>query len=591
MAEAPRTPLPGTRLAPLPSARLSPDAPVEAFGGGQHLEEVKAVSTAIYVREKRRADEVAVMEADRRLAQFNNEALYDPDKGFINRRGRDALSGQEQLFDTYEKTVGDLSAQLGNDDQRASFGRFASARRQELDKQVQVHVFNEVREHDKRETEAYVATERDAAALNYGDAARVQLSIDRQTAVLKDYARRNGYGQDSEFSKRLVASAVSDTHVGVVNRFLANSQDQLAKAYYDKYKSQVDGKDATQLERALSVGSTRGEAQRASDAIMSKDGVTRESALEQARAITNPEVREQTTNLVNNRFNEIAVARREANDRVYLGAANLVESAKSTSAVPTPTWSLLSVEQRNALDNRARHLSAGTEPAQNWGKWLEFLDLTPKQLGGMNRTELETGFRQHLDNAHYDRAALQWAAARDAVNDPKKGPELSAMQSDQETVRNAFVRAIGKPEQRKWNDDDRIAYANFSDQASTAVQRYEVTQLGGKRKATDEEKQKIVNGLLVQKVMVDKWGIDPEKSAVLLTDDERRSAYVPIARIPAGPMSRMVNLAKSYGVLPQEATVESAGRTIGSRLERAYGAVLAGANDERIREILTGGAR
>lgn len=591
MAEAPRTPLPGSKTAALPAARLSSDAPIEAFGGGRHVEEIAAIGQAIYVREKRRADEVAVMEADRRLAQFSNNALYNNETGFINRRGKDALAGQDALFDSYEKEVGNLSNQLGNDDQRAAFGRFASSRRQELDKQVQVHVFNEVREHDRRETDAFVATERDAAALNYNDPERIQASLERQAAALRDFARRNGYGADSAFSKRLVASAISDTHVGVVNRFLANNQDQLAQDYYKANKASIDGKDATTLERALHVGSTRGESQRAADAIMSKEGVTREQALAEARRITNPEVREQTVNQINNRFNEIAVARRETNDALYRDAANIVESAKNTHSVPATTWSMLSLEQRNALENRARHLSAGTEPLQNWSKWVEFLDLSPTDLSKMNKTEFETAFRPYLDNVHFDRASMQWAASRDAAKDPKRGPDLSAMQTDKEMVYNAYSRAIGKPEQRKWNDDDRVGYGRFSDAASTAVQTFELTQLGGKRKATDEEKQKIVNGLLVQKVMIDRWGPDREKSMILLTDDEKKSAYVPIIKIPPTSLQRLVNLAKSYGSLPQDANIEQARNSIGSRLERAYGAALLGANDERIREILMGGAR
>lgn len=587
----------GLKVTPsaLPGPRLSPDAPLEAFGGGPHIEKASRLIEEINVREKRRADEIAVLEGDRKLGEFENTTLYHPETGVLNRRGKDAMGLPEKVSDDFNKAVDEISAGMGNDDQRVAFGRFARARKFELDKHVQRHVFTEIREHDKAETNAYVAVERDLATQNVTDPARVQLSIDRQTAALRDFARRNGYDLNSAVVTKLVSDATSDTHTAVINRMLAGGLDLAAKDYYDKNKAQIDGKDATALEKSLQVGLVRGESQREADRIMAVEGVTREIALADVRKIKDPQVRDAANALVNNRFNEIHVAQREALDRLYLGAANVVERSKSVASIPPAQWTQLSLEQRNALESRAKHLSAGTEPAHNPTKWVEFLDLTPTQLADMDGSTFQSRYQPHFDRPHFDAAARQWALARDAKRDPSKRPELSSMQTDKEMVTNAFVRAINKPDRKNWSDDDKRAFNNFSDQSSAAVQRYELTQLNGKRKATDEEKQKIVNGLLMQRVVVDRAWYNPmfdyEKPAVLLTDDERKGAYVPFVNIPDNAKVRMVNLAKSWGVVAQNMDQKEAERILSTRLEKAYGASLAGQSDDIIKSMLMGGRR
>lgn len=584
----------GLKVAPsaLPGPRLSPDAPVESFGGGPHIEKVSRLGEEIYQREKRRADEIAVLEGDRKLGDFENKTLYDPKTGVLNRRGKDAMGLPEQVSDQFNKAVDDIAAGMGNDEQRIAFGRFARARKFELDKHVQKHVFMEIREHDKNETTAYVSVERDLAAQNISDPARVQLSIDRQTAALSDFARRNGYAPDSAVATKLLSDAASDTHVAVVNRMLAGGMDVTAREYYTKNRAAIDGKDQTTLEKSLQIGSTRGESQREADRIMTTEGVTRESALADARKIKDPQVREATNTLINNRFNEIHVAQREGLDRLYVGAANVVERTKNTSDIPPDQWAQFTLEQRNALEARAKHLAAGTEPTHNPTKWVEFLDLTPTQLGKMDASTFQSTYQPHFDRAHFDRAAAQWALARDAAKDPRKAPELSAMQSDKDIVFNAFSRAVNKPDRKDWSDDDKRSFNNFSDASSAAVQRYELTQLNGKRKATDKEKQDIVNGLMLQQVSLGRWWwFDPEKPSVLLTDDEKKGAYVPFIKIPDEAKARMVNLAKSWGVVTQNMPQKEAERVLSSRLERAYGASITGQSDDVIKSIMLGGRR
>jgi hypothetical protein len=80
--------------AALPNARVSTNAPIEAFGGGQGLQQVAqaAQETLEIVRKEReKADQLAVLEADTKAARLKTSLFFDPKTGAMTRKGKDAF--------------------------------------------------------------------------------------------------------------------------------------------------------------------------------------------------------------------------------------------------------------------------------------------------------------------------------------------------------------------------------------------------------------------------------------------------------------------------------------------------------------------
>jgi len=176
---------------------------------------IRQFGTDIVQEEQRKADEIAVMSARRRLTEFENSTLYDPKTGALNRKGRDSFGLPEQINPEFDKQVTQIESEL-NDRQKRVFRRIAEESRSRLDTTVQRHVFQERQKYDTDETNNFVKTERDSAVFNYLDPRRVEASIENQIAAINAYASRNGRG--AEWTKSEVENARSKTYLGIIKR-------------------------------------------------------------------------------------------------------------------------------------------------------------------------------------------------------------------------------------------------------------------------------------------------------------------------------------------------------------------------------------
>ncbi len=565
--------------APIPGARTPTDAPAAAFGTSQRpaaAAQSMLDTVGKFVDEQtRQANQLQVLDADRQLSALETNIQYDPKGGIINRKGKDAFGLPDEVRGTWDKGVSEIEKGLKNDVQKAAFRGMTVQRWGDLDKNVQRHVSSEMRSYDDQVTTSYIENEQNAAALNYMNTERIAMSIERQKASLIDHAQRNGL--PGEWVKQRVLETESKTHSEVVARMLANDQDVTAKAYYDANREGVTGTDATRLEKALEEGGLRGESQRRVDAIMGK-GLTRTEALAEVQKIEDPKLRDATEDRVSRAFEQRRAAERQDQENLYDQAANLLDSgprgAPARSVIPPADWAALSLEQKNALQKRAE------DPVNSDKTWLDFLSLSPQEIGALSRAQFETKYWANFDKEHRGRAETLWNAATSGKG--LKDPQLAATLTFNDRVENT-LRTTGlidpNEKKSKFSEGEATLYAKFETAAAREVQDYEVNTLGGKRKATGEEMQKIIEGLAIKRVFIDKpWARDPEKPAGLVAPDDRGRAYVPIDQIPAGAMLSLKTEAQRLRVKPGS-----------EAFERAYGAILTGErDDDRIRDILRG---
>jgi hypothetical protein len=515
---------------------------------------------------KQKADQVVVLGADDKLSKYETELLHAPKTGALNQLGENALALPDQVKGQWDKKVEEVGKDLQNDTQRLAFQRTAQARYNDIDKNVQVHVSTQVKKLDDATTDSYIKNEQSAAAAaadpKVFDAQRIGVSIERQQAALTDYAARNGMPADEVKAK--MEDITSKTHGLVVQKLLANEADIQAKNYYDAVKDQVSGTDQIQLDKALEEGTLRGESQRKSDAILSsaKDQL---DALSQTKSITDPRLRDETERRVVQFYNEQKAAEKEVQSDLYLKAANVVDSSPGKTArdaIDPVTYSKLDLSQREALDARSNNV-----PNDN-KKWLDFLELNSDQIGGLSRADFEVNYWSKFDKPHRERAETQWNAAQEAklkgIQDPKLTSTLTFKDRIDETL-----RAIGvvdpATEKSKFSAHEVLEYARFEQAASSALEHYELNDLGGKRHATQDEMQKIIDGLAMKKVTINNWFSSPEKPAVVVKDDEAAKAYVPIQKIPQGDQNQIGNLMRNKQT-----------KVTTDKMQRAYAAYLRG---------------
>lgn len=556
---------PRVATAPLPGARLSPDAPAAAFtpAPGPDLSGVTRVVAEIAQQEKQKADQVAVLDADNQLGQLQDTILYDPQRGVLNARGKNALDASSGVADQWQTGVSKIAAGLKNDDQRMAFQRMAMLRGLDLHQTVERHVSSELRAYDDDTTKAAIGNAINDGLTNFGDPARVDQAVQKAQAILKDYAKRNGLSAD--VLQGQLADTTSRIHAGVIDRMLAVGQDQAARSYYDAHKAALTGADADSVDKALEEGTTRGESQRQADTIMGK-ATSRAAALDMVREISDPKIRDLTEDRVNRAWSERTQAEQEQREQTYLTATNLIDQHPGRlprDVIPPSQWATLTLEQRNALERRAE------EPTSNDDKaWLSFMALDEQAIGQMPRSTFEAKYWSRFDAQHRSRADALWHNARDAAQNPKReNPELASTLTYNERVftalSNAGVIPPNKTTLSQLSKDQAATARAFDTEAARRVEEYQLTELGGKRKATGDEIQRIVDRMAITVFVNKPHARDPQQVAGLahLTDDEKGNAYVPIGKIPDAERNRI------------EALIQQAGGPVtDDKVQRAYAA-------------------
>lgn len=566
----------------LPGVRLPTDTPSAAFGVQSPSiiprEALSALAQAAQ-EARRKADEVALIDTDRQLAEIETRLLHDPQKGALQRRGQDAFRVPEEMRAEWQQATGDIGKGFTGERARR-FEAMVNRRFEGMDRAVQTHVGREIQAYDNDVTKGLVSNEINAAIAGYEDPTRIADATTRIRSALTTNATRNGL-PPAERDRQILVT-LSTMHAGVLDRMTSVDVvggDARAREYYTAHKDEISGADQAKIEKTLAEATIRGESQREADTIVGQHSDMSE-ALRATKTIAEPRLRDAVRERVRQHFSDVDAARRLAEERRYLSATNLIDGQPgqpARSVIPAGMWSQLTLEQRNALERR----SEGPSMPNNDKVWLDFLDLDVPAVAALSRAAFETTYWSHLDQVHRERAAAMWDQARDA-SAGRASLELSATLTYKDRVDNV-LRSNGiisaSKERSKFTRSEAELYARFETEAARRIEHFELAGLGGKRRATGEEMQKILDEMIIQRVFIDRNIIRKDPSIIVGVDtvatNERGDVYVPFAMIPKPERERIRALLQ-----------KNKKPTLDSVIERAFGAVRIG--DRKLFDELVG---
>lgn len=478
--------------AELPGARITAQPTAEAFGAsqGRGLMKVGEAVSRVIERERLAADQIAVLEAERQLGETENALLYDPERGVLNRKGRNAFGAPEETLTAFDERIREIENGLTNDRQRLAFRRSAVRRRLDLDRTVQRHVAAEIQRYDLEQTNAFVSTETSAAIAAAGDAERVGLGIARTRAALADFANRHGLPR--EWVEQRAGEAVGRIHTGVIERLLAQGADRAAEQYFKATRAEIPGTELARIEKALEEGSLRGESQRRADAIVAKHDDLG-GAIEAAKRITDPKLRDAVEQRVRDHFRIKDEIERDLRERTFRTAANALEASRGDLSVIAPgDWVRLDVEQRRALETRSRQLREGVEPVTNWDRYYALLSLAAEPATLRQFTSIDLmRYRHELADTEFKELVAKQAALRQGKNVDEA---LDGYRTTKQIVDDALA-AIGidpTPKQGTKHAERVNAFRRAVDERILDLQ----DRTG--KKATTQDVQAIVDTLIVR---------------------------------------------------------------------------------------------
>jgi hypothetical protein len=332
----------------------------------------------------------------------------------------------------------------------------------------------------------------DEAALNYQDPAMLQRSIDTQKSVILEHANRMGL--PPEYVQMKTKEVESQTHSTVINRMLSNGQDKLASQYFAANREVFTGKDIIQVEKALEEGSLRGESQRLSDEIMGKTK-TMTAALEEAREIKDPKLRDAVTERVRGEFSLKKAAEAEDQEKRFQSYADIIEKNggrpdQSGGLLPPAQWMALDLKERQALETRAKQLREGIPPSTDWAKYYELKTLAT------NSSTREEFLRENLMVYRPNMADAEFKELVNLQQQLRSGDEkaLDGYRTKAQIVAST-LSAAGLDPTPAAGKKEAQQVAEFQRQVDAEVM---ALQKRTGKEATNEEVQDIVDNLIVK---------------------------------------------------------------------------------------------
>lgn len=539
--EVATAPIPGVRKQTGGSA-IAEGAGVEAakVGTGEAIARLGGAVAALGVRTyadlaedaRRRADSVAILEAERKIGEWENKRLYDPQSGALNVRGKDAMGLPETLAAEYATLTGEIEKGLGTDRQREAFARVKTSRGLGLDLTIQRHVAGEINRYEGEELQATVENAQQSAVANALDPDRVAQELDRAVGAIKTHAPRLGLGPQA--IEKQVARVTSQTHKGVIDRLLANDLDQKAKAYFDEVKGQISGEMLGQVEKALDEGTLRGQSQRKADEIVTAGGTLTDQR-EKAKAITDPKLRDAVEARIEHNAAIAEREDREIEEKRLNAAYDTIDRTGDWTKIPASVWTDLPGSARLSLKNYAEDKARGIPTKTDLGSYYTLTNLVTGDRDKFLTTNL-IEYRGKLSEGDFKQMADLQMRLR-AGDDKAADKVVNGFRTNAEIWNGVLVTTK--------LDKDSTEANELHKELDRRIDRFQ-QDIG--KEATNEQKQLIADNL-VGKVVLEPGGwANILPGGKPFYDVTKKSYEITIADIPAAQKSAVEAGLKARGI-------------------------------------------
>lgn len=368
---------------------------------------------------------------------------------------------------------------------------------------------------------------------NYaGGAANIRVKAD-------EFGRARGWKRDqidAEIQRRVGA-----LHLTAVEKLAVTSAEKAA-AYYEANKGEIPAAAQNKVEAVLKG---EGDNQFATKFAAQNADKPLAEQLKLAGAINDPERREKTIAQIRNNFALKQQAQQEVERQASDEAWQLASRGR---AVPEATLARMNGRERAQLKDwlreKAKQAAEGIPVKTDWATYIDV------------RERLAAGEKVDLRPLTTKIGPAQMEQLLDIKTKATTPGKQDSLLTDEQRINQALV-ALGIDKKK-----DPASAAALSQEVDRRV-RVESAARGGKD-LTADEKQKLIDSVVMDRVYVDEWGRDPEKPVAMLTPEEMKDAYVRVngknIKVSAVPMSDRQNIIaalRSIGQVPTEQAIVS----------------------------------
>ena len=286
-----------------PTQRFSTSADMFGSAQAKRSKQAGALLTTESQEVFRAEDERASMEIEQQIRDWSFEATQGED-GVYRKRGGGAIGSTKAVEENYTKFSSKLlEGKVVSGQARKRIEAYIGQKGDGIRNEVGRYERQQKTVYDNGLREARIEGSKEDAITYYNDPQKLAESESMIRSTMKRSAEANGWSPEE--TAQQIESEVSSMHKGVINRMLANKLGSGAAAYLKKNRKEIDGKDITAIEKAVSSGVISQVAQNATDSIMAQD-MTQTEALVKVRKNYNGQERDEIVKRVKIRYNEEA---------------------------------------------------------------------------------------------------------------------------------------------------------------------------------------------------------------------------------------------------------------------------------------------
>lgn len=529
----------GVALTGVPSARQSASAPAEAFGAGvgEALGQAGQLAAQIAQKERIEVEEAQLAELDRNLKGIETELLFDSENGALNKQGRNAFGIEPTVLGEFDKRTGKFGMEIKSDRVRRAYEALVQKRREDINRSLERHVAAQSEAYKQHQYESSAEASIISGSQFYNDPERIAREQLRGSEMIRRLADKKGLDSDVA-----VLSYNSKFHSAIVDAALAGKDASYAVDYLERVGDQMTPVDRASAVKKVEVHRLRADGQANADRIMLA-AESQAQALEQARAIEDPALRDETVDRVKTRWAEKKALEEEAEKQVMGELATMIENGGSTVEVEPGQWAALSPTQRNALAEYERKIRSGEDPVTDDDLYLE-MELAAGR-GESKRVE-----KLLRDNPHrLSRSDRRHFSSLLRTMDSGDDSEIVFLRTKNQTVDDVLLENGIENNPKTKADRQFVAQVRRTiDERVAAIQR------ASGKEATPEDYRRIAQEVVI-KVERDRFGPNPEDFAIELEDQEiEEGKFV----IPPDVRRGLVEGLQQDGHQPSEANVQRA---------------------------------
>lgn len=333
---------------------------------------------------------------------------------------------------------------------------------------------------------------------------------------------------------------LSALHLAQVTK-LAETNAVEAQKYYDANKGEIDFKVQPRVEQVI-----KGEAdnQFASQFAAGMADKPLGEQLAEAAKITDPQRREKALTQIRNNHALVRQAEQEVESRA---ADQAWQAFAKSQRVPEIVLAQMNgrdrVQLQEAQRTRAERAATGAARVTDWNVYLD----TREKLARGEKVDLRT-LTEKIAPAQLE----QLVDVQTSMS--KGGVKQDSMMTDEARINTALI-GLGIDKKKDPDTASRLTL-EIDRQVRLAS-----AAKGGKDLSADE-KQAVVDRVVMDKVYVDEWGRDPQKPTALLTPAEMQNAYVnvngknvKVSSVPALDRRQIMQALKATGQVPTEQAI------------------------------------